>query len=404
MLLSNSERLSQRIGLWCLSGLTVVLPLSRVTAWRSLFFAGVVLAALWLFASRMSNGRDRTSPPLIWAFGLWMVAAVVALPDGPNRADVMALAMQEVGKGTLLFYCTYELARGVGALRHIYWSGLVSIMAVSAVAVWSWMAHRTWTAVGVVPALGDYATSVLTLLPLVGFAFVQGWREELGRFARPMAVIGLALAMAGGVLTMSRSVWLVLAIMLAVLLGLWNGRQLRNWRRGLLWSLVSGGLLLFVALLVARWRGMDLLFFSARKDIYGPVFEHILESPWTGFGYGHESAKAWYLEHMVEPGVFHAHNLLLSYAEQMGVLGLAALFAIFGGLIHRFFKGMGPAGSLTLAPAALGVALVVGVFVKNNLDIFFVRHNLLLFFICTGMLLGLLEGEQDRPAGEEQVP
>ena len=59
-----------------------------------------------------------------------------------------------------------------------------------------------------------------------------------------------------------------------------------------------------------------------------------------------------------------------------------------------------PQGETVLSGAT--VALVVGIFVKNNLDIFFVRHNLLLFFVCAGMLLGLLEGEKARPVGEEQ--
>ena len=380
---------ARRLGMLCLAGLVVVLPLAHLAAWRSLFMLGVVvcsLGCLWL-----KDWSDWRCPPLLWAFLLWLVADFSSLPDGPSRPEVLQLALQEVGKGTLLFYCAYLLALGPGSAVFAYWGSALALALVSGAALVSWGIHGNWVAKGLVPALGDYATSALTLLPLLALPFFKSWRVLLGRWSRPFAMIALVLALAGGVLTMSRSVWLVLAIMLAVLLGLWHGRQLRNWRRGLLWSLVSGGLLLFVALLVARWRGMDLLF-----------FEHILESPWTGFGYGHESAKAWYLEHMVEPGVFHAHNLLLSYAEQMGVLGLVALFAIFGGLIHRFFKGMDRGGARGLAPAALGVALVVGIFVKNNLDIFFVRHNLLLFFVCAGMLLGLLEGEKARPVGEEQ--
>ena len=85
----------------------------------------------------------------------------------------------------------------------------------------------------------------------------------------------------------------------------------------------------------------------------------------------------------------------------MGVLGVLTVFAIFGGLLYRFLKGMGQHDSYTVAPAVLGAALVAGVFVKNNLDIFFVRHNLLLFFICAGMLLGLLEWGA-REVGEGQ--
>lgn len=96
-------------------------------------------------------------------------------------------------------------------------------------------------------------------------------------------------------------------------------------------------------------------------------------------------------------GVLHAHNIVLSYAEQMGVPGVLALLGIFGGLAMSFFRRLADAEQTRASLAALGLALVAGVFVKNNLDIFFTRHNLLLFFLCAGLLLGSSEAEETQP-------
>lgn len=402
ILLQTALGPARRLGLLSLAGLVVVLPLAHLAAWRSLFFLGVVLCSLWCL--RHEEGSKWKLPPLAWVFLLWMLAAFSSLPDGPGRAEIFQLALQEVGKSTLLFYCAYLLSLGVGSVVMIYWGVVVALALLSGVVLVSWGIHGGWVSHGVVPALGEYATSALTLLPIVALPFFKPWQKLLGPWAKPFAVLSMLLALGGGALTMSRSVWLVVGAMQAVVFAVWYGRQVNDWRRGGALALIAGGVLLAIAWLVAQWRGMDLLYFSPRMAIYGPVFEHILESPWTGFGYGHESARVWYQQHMQEPGISHAHNIILSYAEQMGVLGVITIFAIFGGLFHRFFKGLELSDSRALAPAILGVALIVGIFIKNNLDIFFVRHNLLLFFTCTGMLLGLLEGDGARPRhlSEEQ--
>ena len=103
------------------------------------------------------------------------------------------------------------------------------------------------------------------------------------------------------------------------------------------------------------------------------------------------SSKDWYPVHIVDQSILHAHNIVLSYAEQMGLPGLLVVFAIFGGLALRFFRRISDLDPYRASLATLGLALVAGVFVKNNLDIFFTRHNLLLFFLCCGLLLGTIE-------------
>lgn len=390
-----------RLGVAALALQLLTLPLNHVTALRSASFALAVLCAGLLF--RQGPRQQARELPLPWLFPLWLAAALLSLNASPHALLALELIWEEVVKGALIFYSAYFIARSRQNGTIWFFSAAAALSLLASASIGAWLLNGAWQAVGPVPALGDYNASALILFSLVALPAFSLWRQRLGSRAFPVAVISTVLAMMAGMLTLSRAFWLVTAVMLLCATLVWGWKKKRQRQTSVLW--LTGGLcvLALFATLVAHWRGFDLLFFDTRSVIYGPVLAHLREVPLTGFGYGHESLKAWYIANMQEAGVFHAHNLVLSYAEQMGLPGVLTVFGIFGGLSLRFFHGTSDPDPYRASLATLGLALVAGVFVKNNLDIFFIRHNLLLFFLCCGLLLGSVHSAETVPAREAEA-
>ena len=369
--------------------LVIALPLGHMLALRSVSFG--LLAVCTILLASASPAYEVKKLPLLWVFAIWLSAALLSLTASPDAMSALENIWKEIIKSTVVFYVAYLFARTCADENTACLPALSSLFMLSGAAVIAWGLHGAWKNVGPVPALGDYNTSAITLLPLAALPIYACWRQKLGRCTTAIFIVTLALTLIGAALSQSRSFWLVIAVMLVTARLIGDSRRGFHWDRSIIFI---GGALCLIALIayvVARWRGMDLLFFDARSNIYLPVLRRLENSPLTGFGFGHESSQAWYQANMVEAGVFHAHNLILSYAEQMGILGLAAVLAIFGGLVQRFFRYVASPNPFRASIACIGVAMVAGVFVKNNLDFFFSRHNLLLFFLCCGVLLGILE-------------
>lgn len=390
-----------RAGSLALMLLMIVLPLGHTMALRT-FSLGVLTGCAVLLSFRTST-QDAGKLPLLWVFAWWLGAALLSLLASPDVFAALENIWKEVIKSTLVFYTAYLFTRASADGNASVLPALISLFILSGGAVISWALHGAWKSIGPIPALGDYNTSAITLLPLAALPIYAHWRQRLGRFATLIFIATLALTLIGAVLSQSRSFWLVAAVMLVTAKLAWDCKGGFCWDRS---TAIVGGILCLIALVayaVAQWRGLDLLFFDTRSNIYLPVLERLGESPITGFGFGHESSQAWYRAHMIEAGVFHAHNILLSYTEQMGIPGLVAVLAIFGGLGCRFFRHVASPNPFHASIAGIGLAMIAGVFVKNNLDFFFSRHNILLFFLCCGLLLGLLEAGNNAPQEAKQA-
>lgn len=389
------------IGTASLALLLIVLPLAHVTAFRSVGLVTATTCASFYYFSAAE--RQALFWPLRWIFAFWLVAALLSLIEAPQALPALTSIWNEVIKSAIIFYTAYFLARARQSSAIWIYSAATSLSVLALVSIASWLRLDSWQAEGLVPALGDYNTSALTLLPLACMPFYSPFRQQLGAKTIFFSGLTVALVAIAAALSLSRSFWLVVAVMfISTTLALTRKSQ-RQWHHSLLLIGSSLGVLLTIAVLVARWRGLDLLFFDSRSVIYGPVFGHLWNNaPLTGFGYGHEARQAWYETHLSDTGIFHAHNIVLSYAEQMGIPGVIAIFAIFAGLALRFLRNLSSASAHNAVLAATGLATVTGIFLKNNLDIFFARHNLLLFFLCCGVLLGTQERTNNTERKEQQ--
>jgi O-antigen ligase len=190
---------------------------------------------------------------------------------------------------------------------------------------------------------------------------------------------------------MSRGFWLVLvcAILLAAALVAMRENKVR--KRALVLIAFVCLVALALAALVAMQRGRSLVYLGDRAVIYSAAVTKILENPLTGAGYGYETDKPWYAAAMPGWSVFHPHNIVLSYIDQMGFLGVLALIMLFGAPSWVLWRAFHSPSREARVAALCGLVMVASVFVKNNLDYFFWKQNLWLFFAHLGIYFGAID-------------
>jgi O-antigen ligase len=131
---------------------------------------------------------------------------------------------------------------------------------------------------------------------------------------------------------------------------------------------------------------------SERYDIWRFWMARIAEKPLTGVGFGRDLPHFAYAD--MKPREWHAlmfahaHNVLLDYALQLGVIGLAAFMFLLGALVHRFWRlYRSPLEEASLI-GICGITTVIAMLSKNMTDDLFWRGDALLFWALMGILLG----------------
>jgi len=357
-----------------------VLPIGHVTALRSIAFVLAVIAAIALWSA-----PSRRLTPMFAAFGVWFLAACLSLLTTRDIAVSLEAIEKEVLRSLFVFLVFYMLTRRLVAYDIWVAATAVGFLVVSALAIGNFLAYGEWRA-HYVPLLGDYATSAITVLPLLGGYIIftrRHWATTL------LAIFATAGILVAGYLTMSRAFWLVLicGIFLAVVLDAVGVGRVRKRSLVLFGAACIAGLIL--AAMVAAQRGAPLLSFEHRAPIYSVVTDKIPQNPLTGTGYGHETDRAWYAAAL--PGFTHPHNIVLSYLDQMGLFGIVALLMIFCAPAFVLAGALRAPRPEVRAAAICGLVLLACVLVKNSFDYFFVRHNLWLMFAHLGIYFGQID-------------
>ncbi|MEJ2455477.1 MAG: O-antigen ligase family protein [Candidatus Thiodiazotropha sp.] len=377
-----------QIGLICGAIYLMVLPLGHVTAIRSIS----IVLALGLATLLWMQHEDKRLP-LAPLFVVWFSVAGLSLfttVDFPASVDAINY---EVVRSALVYFIFFTLAQRLGAFPVFSWATIVNAFILTGLAVQTVLTNHQWVH-GYLPALGDYATTAITLIPLLAVAT----RNER-RLLRGAAFFALAGLVLGGYLTHSRGFWLTLicAGVAAVAVRAYHRRRL-HWKP-VIALMVIGAISVGMAAKVAGVKGRSLGYFDDRSIIYTSVAQKLGDNPFTGTGYGHETDHLWYQTIPdMGPRIYHAHNIVLSYLDQMGPLGLVVLFAIFGVPTIFLLRRLNLTGALPYVSA--GFALLVAVFVKNSLDYFFTGANLWLFFAHLGIFTGLLHRMQSAQSGD----
>lgn len=390
-------------------------PHMRLT-WRSWgVFAGAVfllsltfthtvalrLSTLFLFAlyaavtlrSRQHPITSLSKPFVAWsgvalASVLWAIDPLYSLNEIKNEIFYTLVA----------FFSFYSVTENETRWRH--WNILLIagffLTAFSGVFAY-WIANDFWRKGGVHGGVGDYSTYLVTIMPMVLYWHVR--RRMLG-ITRVIAYPLIPLLLIGAFLTMNRAFWPALVSMLIVFGTLY---YLRN-RHSSAAQLIGVGIVLLVVLATSLFATTimnraasdathsEILVRTATEDprlqIWRFAWAQIREQPLMGAGFGRAAVRETMEKHFDNDGYEHAHNIVLNYALQMGVLGITVLVIVFAALAREYWSLYVSGNSEACLIGILGLAMITGVLVKNMTDDFFYRQHALLFWSIAGMSLG----------------
>jgi O-antigen ligase len=323
--------------------------------------------------------------PVLIPILLWLIVAALSLiwaehfgySFGEFRIDVLyALA------GFVVLFTLTESEREFWILLR---SIIVGACVISAIAIASYLEHDDWVP-GYQNFLGQFSSCMLMAIAVIPLTVTA--TAERGK--KLLVVTGaLAIIFAAGLCTRSRMFW-ISAFSMALVAGM-----MYAWKNGLKVRIaVAGGLLLMLAVVTAGFifasgrPGLGSEREDPRLAIWRQALQDISEKPFTGAGFGREVYKDRYEVLMPGKGLYHAHNIFLSYGEQMGVQGIASLVILFLALLREFVRLWKIDDPLTRNVGIAGAALVIGVIVKSTTDTHFGREVTLYFWGIIGMLLG----------------
>ena len=289
----------------------------------------------------------------------------------------------------LAYLAAFSVVRNWQSFRLVQLTGIVTLFGLSAVAISSYSIHGDWL-IGYQNSRGFFTTSIVSLVPLCLSVYLPG--ELRGTTAeRVFAGVAFAVAAIACYLAGSRVTW---PILLLTPLVYWMHASERNWprnwpRRALV-ILAVCACTIFLLSLAAQRAGKEVSFIDDRVSIYQTAIKEIGRNLLTGTGFGRESNRnAYGVALEKDRSIRHSHSLLLSYPEQMGILGALTVIVMFWSLLRAFLKDFRRSALHEKMLGLIGINLTMAVFLKSTTDMFFTGHNLVLFWAQCGVMLGL---------------
>lgn len=379
--------------------LVVVMPMAQITAAREMALVGAVV----FMALHLAVARPGLRATVLWLpLAVWALTAVLSLLTAVD----FGYSLEEL-RGQLLksLACYYLAVHFVQRRRHLVqaWQMLLAgtmIMSLAAAVLFFIDGG----------SLGGHKIRAASLhygYQALGTFLVTAWPYALmalrGLRVRPWSWLawGLtALMPLAAYITYSRATWAAMVVEAGVLAVLMSRRRLRAALAGLVAAAVVVALLLAVlpgATHGERWR---MAMTNPEKmggtagdlcAVWSHSLDEIGKSPFVGIGLGRHSFSKAYPEFRAthQPLLWHAHNMFLDTALQLGVQGLAALLWVLLMLLWSLWPTRPPRrDEPTGLFAAATVAMVVGFCLRNMTDDFFADDSLLLFWLLAGLAMG----------------
>jgi len=134
---------------------------------------------------------------------------------------------------------------------------------------------------------------------------------------------------------------------------------------------------------------------DGRIDMFKSALRNIYQSP-LGNGYGKHIMKEAGEKPFSSDGHWHAHNTVINYGLQMGIIGILLIgFLFFYFIVHFLSVLVSGTGSQRDA-AAIGFVIVIGFAVRNLVDDFFYGTELILFMLLLAVFLVLSEEQSHK--------
>lgn len=334
--------------------------------------------------------------PLKTPFAVWSAVAGFSLVYAVNPKYSLGEIKTELLYSWLVFFVFFTQTRS--ARDWNVWIGAVavSLLVLSLTNVWLW--HSIANAISAryfYNGVGAYTTYLITVLPFVIFFL----------FKMPMRGAGRALLRGSPLLllvpayvTMNRTVWVVVAVLMLTLVSLliFSSRS-RTPKRAVITALglfFLASMFFFYTSLERRVMHPEALIDTTlatdpRPTLWRFVVAEIWARPAQGIGFGQHSFAYAYPQWQEKNSLLsHTHNVFLDAGIQMGVPGIAAMLFMFGAVLLEYWRLYRSNHRLAQWLGACGIAMVAAVLVRNMTDDFFRRDLALLFWSLVGASLG----------------
>ncbi len=369
-----------------------VLPLAHTVALRSIAFGVSALLLIWV-------RRIYAAPPipLKAAFTAWFVAALLSLIWAVYPEFTIGEIKAEIVCGFLTFCVFFSLTRGRRELD--LWLTLLAAasLVTGAAALIQFVNDRSPYEVGMHGGALYYSAFLVTVIPI--FLAASLFWPAPRRIAVLVLVVFLLLT---AYVTKNRGFWLSLIVELAIFGYLYLLRlNLNAARRKLIVATMVAALVATTATFLTvsaerhrsyGWTG-EVLSGTIKNDrrpgLWKDNIAWIAEHPWKGAGFGRMVRSREMQQQQGDINHTHAHNIVLNYAIQLGLLGPLVLGLLVFSVVRELWKTTRMADRDVRVLGIAGLAIVGGVFgVEGMIEDLFVQHLGLLFWALVGMILG----------------
>lgn len=366
-----------------------LMPFAHITAIKELCFGLLILGTL---AMHPVNALKTSN--LSITFAVWITLALLSLAWSVQPEVTVKSIWRDAAKGMLAFYICYIAAlKGLPRPKFLFVITLLSVI-FSTLALYDFLVYQTWQGPHSPPRY-DVSVSLLALTAVMFLNF-ESQDAKRGNTRSIIMWFAFALAFITGLLSASRSFVLALILGFILIATIYRTRFSLSrpgiiGRSALMLAVIALPLIIFSFLNSQRSLGHT----QDRQILYSTVLENALKNPLTGTGFGHETNRHWYAETFPNiPGgeglaaATHAHNVFLSYLEQLGLPGLLLALILFYSLARPCWRAAKSASPELKRLGCAGLLLILGTFISNTFNFYFARHHLLLFMGLCGVIHG----------------
>lgn len=366
----------------------------------STLFAHTVALRLVLLAAGLglvvtAIARDRQSlrllPPLWIPLALWAGWSIASVAWSLEPARTVRELRNEIGYSVAVFWLCFVAAQARDSAR-----AFLPVLGAAGVLL---CANAVYIAApgaeGWFGGPGNLSSALLILMPCATAVAWYGRHAAWPAAWRAAPVILLVCSLAAAYSAQSRTFWVALAAQVACAALLLFAQRAKFASRRSAGALLAAALALGAAAMTLHVQsereaiGAQVIEEDPRLALWKEVAERIDAKPWTGYGFGRGMLRVDLKTEFGKPQLWHAHNLFLDTALQLGMPGVILLLVL---LAAAFREGWRLARDPSPRAAACGMALLavlVGMLVRNMTDVLLVRQNALLFWGALGALLAL---------------
>ena len=386
--------------------LLIIMPWEAVTSLREI----CLVTSLVFLAGYHVLAKDATirATPLLVPLLLYVACAVVSLFSAVDFAYSLHELRAEVLKGLIVFYTAVHFIKDEENLGQAWRALLIGAALMTVLGIWLFFSeggsllNHAKRAGSIHSGYGGLASYLSLVWPFVLLAPLAFDTTKIRRLLWCLPPLTAFLAY----LTYSRVVWVALVVQTGLIILAFSRKRLKVAAMVVALVILAGAVLL--ALPGSRHGEKWSKLMESPEEVGGTtgdliaVWKHSInylkEHPFSGIGLGRHSFNKAFPEFRAshQPLLWHAHNMFVEAALQLGLQGLAAVLIIIAVLLAVLWPKAPPrSGDLHSLFKTAAFVMVVGFCLRNLTDDFFVKDSALLFLLLCGLALGARAFEKE---------